>query len=538
MNGKNIIVSILLIAGSMHLLSCGKNFLDVAKKDEIPGEDFFKTAGDADQAVVGIYNTLIQNGDYTIIQKVLAHNTWSDDAVNVWQGSDYNTIAAGAFTVANGFIENNWIQLYFCIRRTNVFLTNIGQVQMDEALKKRYIAEVRFFRAYYYHQLLILFGGVPIIEKPLNIGELKVPRNKRSEVVDFILADLNAAVPDLPVAPSQPGRVTSGTALAFKSRVLLYEYRFEEAAAAAKQVMDQGQYGLYTADGPQSYINVFARQHENNKEVLFDIQFTDQDGYGSSEQLWLNIPSLNGWGALDPLQSLVDAFEDSLGNPITASPVYNAAQPYKGRDPRLEMSIIHNGSSVTDHNGVSHVINTLSGTDGYSRSGYYPRKNADPASFVPGVTGSRNYILIRYAEVLLNYAEAQNEATGPDATVYTAINSIRQRAGMPGIPAGLTKAQLRDRIRQERRVELCLEGQRTFDIKRWGIGDKVMTGGIYGALNANPIEVRTFDPNKNYLLPIPQNQVDLMGRDILLQNPGYGTPVFADDKYPKPEMFR
>lgn len=536
---KNVILIFLAAAISLQLFSCKKDFLEVAKKDQIPGEDFFKTAADAEQALTGIYNTLIQNADYTMIQKVLAHNTWSDDAVNVWQGSDYNTIAAGAFTIDNWFIGNNWSQLYRNIRRTNVFLTNIGQAQMDEALKKSYIAEVRFFRAYYYHQLQQFFGGVPLVDKPLELSELKVPRNKRSEVTDFILADLNAAIPDLPATPPQPGRVTSGTALALKSRVALYEYRFAEAAAAAKQVMDQGKYALYTADGADSYINLFSAKNENNREVLFDVQFTDQDGYGSPEPLWLNVPSLSGWGALNPLQSLVDDFEDVQGNPITASPVYNPARPFDNRDPRLEMSIIHNGSTVTDHNGSSHVIKTLSsGSPDYnSRSGYYARKCADPASFVPGITGSRNYILIRYAEILLNYAEAQNEATGPDASVYAAINDIRHRAGMPGLPPALSKAQMRERIRHERRIELCLEGSRYFDIKRWGIAEKVMTGGIYGAKSPTAIETRKFDAGRHYLFPIPQNEIDLTGRDILLQNPGYGTPVFEDGKYPRPELF-
>lgn len=519
------------------LYSCNDDFLNVAPKDQISGESFYKTQDDATQALVGVYNTLIQNNDYTMIQKVLAHNTWSDDAINVWQGSDYNTIAAGSFGSETPFFENNWTQLYFNIRRTNVFLTNIGQVQMDEDLRKTYIAEVKFFRAYYYHQLVMLFGGVPIVEKPLTMDELKTPRNKRNEVIDFILNDLNAAISDLPKEPEAPGRITSGAALAFKSRVLLYEYRFQEAADAAQQVMEQGQYGLYDADGVQSYINLFSQNKENNKEVLFDVQFTDQSGYGSPEQLWLNAGSLGGWAALNPLKSLVDEFEDTQGNSIRSSTIYDPANPFANRDPRLDMSIIHSGSIVVDNNGTSHTINTLSGTDANTRSGYLTRKGADPESFVSNVTSGKNYILIRYAEVLLNYAEAKNEVSGPDSSVYKAINSIRNRVGMPNLPSGLLKAEMRERIRHERRVELCLEGQRFFDIKRWGIAQIVMNIPIYG-VESNLIENRTFDANKNYLFPIPQTEIDLTGKDILLQNPGYGTPVFQDDKYPKPEMFQ
>lgn len=533
---KNIflIVFALILVG---LSSCNDNFLNVAPKDQISGDSFFKTQDDATQALVGVYNTLIQNNDYTMIQKVLAHNTWTDDATNVWQGSDYNNIAAGSFGPETSFFENNWTQLYFNIRRTNVFLNNIGQVQMDANLKKTYIAEVKFFRAYYYHQLVMLFGGVPIIDKALTLSDLKIPRNKRTEVVDSILSDLNAAIPDLQTIPAAPGRITSGAALALKSRVLLYEYRFQEAADAAQLVMAQSQYGLYTSDGIQSYINLFAQSKENNKEVIFDVQFTNQSGYGSPEQLWLNASSLGGWAALNPLQGLVDEFEDTLGNLISSSTIYNPAIPFIKRDPRLEMSIIHSGSTVVDYTGTSHTINTLSGTDANTPTGYLPRKGADPQSYIPNLVSGKNYILIRYAEVLLNYAEAKNEASGPDATIYDAINSIRNRVGMPNLPSGLSKADMRDRIRHERRVELCLEGQRFFDIKRWGIAQKVMNGPIYGVGN-NLIQNRTFDASKNYLFPIPQTEIDLTGKDIILQNPGYGTPVFQDDKYPKPEVFQ
>jgi len=533
---KNISITVFVLF-LFGLNSCSEDFLNVAPKDQISGESFYKTQDDATQALVGVYNTLIQNNDFMMLQKVLAHNTWSDDAINVWQGSDYNTIAAGSYGSETPFFENNWTQLYFNIRRTNVFLTNIGQVQMDNNLKKAYIAEVKFFRAYYYHQLVMLFGGVPIIDRPLTMAELKIPRNKRSEVLDFILKDLNEAIPDLPLVAAAPGRITSGATLSLKSRVLLYEYRFQEAADVAQQVIDQGQYDLFTTGGVQSYINLFSINNENNKEVILDVQFTNQSGYGSPEQLWLNASSLGGWAALNPLNGLVDEFEDLQGSPISSSTVYDPANPYANRDPRLEMSIIHTGSTVVDINGISHTINTLSGTDASTRTGFLSRKGADPESFVSNVTSGKNYILIRYAEVLLNYAEARNEASGPDISVYNAINSIRTRAGMPNLPLGLSKAAMHDRIRHERRVELCLEGQRFFDIKRWGTAQTVMNIPIYGA-GSSLLENRTFDAAKNYLFPIPQTEIDLTGKDILLQNPGYGTPVFQDDKYPKPEMFQ
>jgi len=533
------IYKIICVATVLGLFSCKKDFLDVAPRDQISEDSFFKTAADADQAVVGIYNSLIQDADFTMIQKVLAQNTWSDDAVNVWMGSNYNNVADGSFGPDEGLFGSNWNSLYRNIRRTNVFLRNIEQIQMNASLKSRYIAEVKFFRAYFYHQLVMLFGGVPITEKPLTLDELKIPRSTRQEVIAFILTDLDTAIPSLPPTPSQPGRVTSIAALSLKARVLLYEYRFAESAEVATQVINNTSYGLYTAAGAQSYIKLFSLGAENNKEVIFDVQFTDQSGYGSPEQLWLNVGSIGGWGALNPTKSLLEAFEDNLGNSIGTSPIYNAATPYANRDPRLEMSIIRNGSVIVDRNGTSRTINTVSGTDASSRTGMFTRKGADPESFIPEITSGKNYILIRFAEVLLNYAEAKNETLAtPDATVYKAVNDIRARAGMPNLPTGLGKAQMREKIRHERRVELCLEGNRFFDIKRWGIAETVMNGPVYGANNSNVVTNRVFNASRNYLFPIPETQVSLTGRDILRQNPGYGEPSFQDEKYPKPEMFQ
>ncbi len=534
------IYKIICVATILGLSSCKKDFLDVAPRDQISEDSFFKTAADADQAVVGIYNSLIQDADFTMIQKVLAQNTWSDDAVNIWMGSNYNNVADGSFGPDEGLFSSNWSSLYRNIRRTNVFLRNIDQIQMNTALKNRYIGEVKFFRAYFYHQLVMLFGGVPIADKPLNLNELKTPRNTRQQVIDFILADLDVAIPSLPPTPSQPGRVTSVAALSLKARVLLYEYRFDESAQVSLQVINNPAYGLYTSAGAQSYIKLFSLGAENNKEVIFDVQFTDQNGYGSPEQLWLNVGSIGGWAALNPTKSLLEAFEDSQGNNINSSAIYNAANPFANRDPRLEMSIIRNGSVIVDRNGTSRTINTLSGTDANSRTGMFARKGADTESFAPEISHSgKNYILIRFAEVLLNYAEAKNEAsTAPDATVYKAIDDIRERAGMPKLPTGLNKAQMRERIRNERRVELCLEGNRFFDIKRWGIAGTVMNGPVYGANNSNVITNRVFNTSRNYLFPIPETQVSLTGRDILLQNPGYGAPAFQDENYPKPERFQ
>jgi hypothetical protein len=247
-----------------------------------------------------------------------------------------------------------------------------------------------------------------------------------------------------------------------------------------------------------------------------------------------------GWGGTNPTQELVDTYEMTDGELPATSGLYDANDPYVNRDPRFAATVLYNG---TNYRGRA-VETNLGGLDGIekngdaTKTGYYLRKFMDE-SFVEysAVTGSNNWIHIRYAEVLLNYAEAQNEVGGPDANVYSAINEVRSRASvnMPDLPAGLSQDEMRERIRRERRIELAFEEHRFFDVRRWGIGEQVFSGAIHGirigpngeltgaSADDRPyglieVESRTFLP-AHTLAPIPQSEIDKNPK--LNQNTGY-----------------
>jgi hypothetical protein len=245
----------------------------------------------------------------------------------------------------------------------------------------------------------------------------------------------------------------------------------------------------------------------------------------------VNLPagSFGGWGGTSPTQNLVDAYEMKDGKSIEQSALYNANDPYKDRDPRFYATVLYNGS-IFGEGASRDTIETFEGGDNSasasgdaSNTGYYIRKFLDPSyakmtQLYPS-TSDQDWIFLRYAEVLLNYAEAQNEAVGPDESVYIAINQVRARPSVnqPPLPAGLSQTDMRERIRNERRVELSFEDQRFFDIRRWGIAKQVLNGPIYGmkitqagnGFNYERIvfEERVFT-DKMMVLPIPQSEID------------------------------
>jgi len=256
--------------------------------------------------------------------------------------------------------------------------------------------------------------------------------------------------------------------------------------------------------------------------------------------------SYGGWSSLDPLQSLVDAYEMTNGKTIDdPSSGYDPNNPYTNRDPRLTATIVYPGESYPYASGAPNYYDPLdaSSSDFYnsgnntSVTGYIEKKFTAVLSDYDNLFNTGlDMILIRYAEVLLSYAEAKIESGQIDASVYQSINLVRNRSGMPNVDQSVYNSQssLRTLIRRERRVELALEGLRWFDIQRWKIGPQVMAGTVYGARlgSVNPqtgaltlgadsiqVETRAFDPNKNYLWPVPQSEIDI--NKNLHQNPGY-----------------
>jgi len=368
---------------------------------------------------------------------------------------------------------------------------------------------------------------VPIIDKSLTLeDDLQIARSSYDDVVNFIVDDLDTAVSMLPSKGNiEAGRATVGAAYALKSRVLLYAERWADAATAANQVIGTG-YTLYP-----DYKALFL--DKNNDEIIFAKKFQNPDKHhqtnagGTQGAGWDVYNSPNtfkgtsdaGWGGNLVTQNFVDAYDMVDGMPQSESPMYDATKPYDNLDPRFEATVVHNESTFRGR-----VIEMYEGgregdPGAFMTTRYFLRKFHDENLILYSHSSDQDWIFIRYAEVLLNYAEAQNEAVGPDASVYDAINQIRQRVGIPDLDAGLGQSEMRDKIRNERRIELAFEEHRFFDIRRWGIAQNLLDGKpVYGmTITKNPdgsfsyakmeVETRSF-PERLYVLPIPQSEVD------------------------------
>ncbi|WP_422351154.1 RagB/SusD family nutrient uptake outer membrane protein [Flagellimonas sp.] len=501
------------------LTSCSKDFLDVVKDDTVNADTFYRTEADVQLAVAGVYELLTSANDYQRYQ-VIGRNLWSDD---IWRGGfvgpnfDFEPVAIGSHSPTTKPIVDMWNYCYTMIRRANDFLlsTENATIEIDENLLTRYRNEVRFLRAYAFQELVFLYGDVPFFtETPTSVEIKTIGRSPKSIVLDFIISELDVLSDELPsqYSGSDIGRITKGAAESLLSRVLLSEGDYTGAAAASQEVISSGNYGL------ENLGEIFLLANEGNQEVIWDAHVLETNGSTG----WLanyTLPSaLGGFGGgTTPSQSLVDAFEmQATGLPISdAASGFDENDPFAGRDPRLAQAIIHPGAIIEGE------VFDVSG----STTGYYSKKFYDPA--IPRGYGlSQNWILIRYAEVLLNFAEATNEVSGPIATVYEAVNSIRARAGMPDLPAGLSQSEMRERIRNERRVELALEGDRFYSIRRWEIAEDVVPQDLQGIdpvslENTTVSSGRVFDPSKDYLWPIPQIQIDLTEPGVTTQNPGW-----------------
>jgi hypothetical protein len=486
--------------------SCNKEVLEVSSTTKVSAETFWKTESDATLAIDGVYNRLQSFTGDLLYTDVITDNAYGNYP---WEG--FKAIADGTHDPRNpGSINWFWDDCWRGIGRANTFLDNIEAVEMDEAKKLVFKGEALFLRAYFYYQLTDFYGGVPIILEAPKLEQGTLPRATKEAVVTQIIADLDAAAGLLPASQSQTGRATVGAAIALKTRVLLYNEKWSEAASAASQVIGMS-YSLYP-----SYRDLFKEDHENNTEVIFDAQFKSPE-VGNFYELYIGAMGTGGWASIVPLPELADAYEMTDGKSMDESDLYDANAPYENRDPRLKQTMFVPGS---DYNGngpldVSVPPNTYTGFCFKKYTPFDEGTDVPPTPY-PTRTGN-NVILLRLADVLLMYAEAKNEATGPDQTVYDAINEVRARpsVNMPPLPAGLSQSDMRDAIRQERRAELAFEGLYYSDIRRWKTAEGIINGLV------DPGGTRTFNPARDYLWPIPGKEFDIA--DVTLeQNPGYG----------------
>ena len=535
------IATVLLFAG---FTSSCSDFLDRYPLDELSDSSFWKTENDAMMAVPDIYGCL---------------PTWDQDE-DINSDNAVHGIKWAAGNISKGIydpMDQSWAGSYTPIRQCNLVLEKVKDIEMSDESRKKIEGQAYFFRAFVYFNLIRSFGDVPYIDKPLNLTDVEdITRTPREEVYAKVMADFDKAIEYLPEewdAANTP-RVTKGAALAMKARAALYYSNWQVAADASKAVIDLGKYELYDAGNTGKYQELFWEKSDGCDENILYVQFNYPD---KTHYLigWECFPTL-GWGGMNPTQSLVDAFEDKDGAPISKSTIYNEKDPFKNRDPRLEVNVLHDGEEMY---GVTIKVKPLksSGKTGIEQhgdataTGYYQQKWLDP-SIDPQSEGwnmGKDWVVIRYAEVLLTYAEAMNELHPLSAESFDAVNQVRRRVGMPDLqntdPSKptycATQDELRKRIQNEWRVEFALEGgKRMWDIRRWGIAKEVLNAPFLG-LKMKPVEgvvdgkpaivdyilyegeniklAGSHYEDHNYLLPVPQKEIDLNPK--LTQNPGY-----------------
>jgi hypothetical protein len=523
--------------------SCKK--LELVPTDRFTDVNYWTTTAKANGVLNTAYSQMFNNNRFFMNEAL------SDNAYNGRGDSEgAASIASGTYDASLGRIKSEWGDRYTGIKTCNLFLENVDDVtSMDPALKERMKAEARFLRAFQYFQLITWFGDVPLFDKDISLEEsLKIGRTPKAEVLQFILKELDAAVAALPVntayATADKGRISKGAALGLKARVLLYEGRWQDVITTCEAIMSNsnGTYALFP-----SYEGLFLAANENNSEVLLDLQYVPTDRTHNNLFDYTPISVGARTNSMSATQELVDAYLMTNGKRINETGSgYTEDNPYVNRDPRLTYTLVYDNYKWKKPDGTTKTIYIKPGSDPdqqlkrdeyaaggvSSPTGYYLRKYYDPTSIANFVSGL-NLILIRYADVLLMYAEAKNELGAMDAGTWNqTIKALRARAGFTdpaalNFNAGLGQEGLRAAIRNERRTELAMEGLRIFDIRRWKIAEQVLNGWAHGAkfgpasidggyIRANQ---RVFEPGKHYLWPIPRDERGL--NQNLTQNPGW-----------------
>jgi hypothetical protein len=522
-------IYLLITCAGLLAAGCNKGLLDTSPHDRYTEETFWTTPEAANAGLVGCYSVLRNDGVFGGKNSnggsstAIWEETLSPNAYNYSNAYSFNSIASGQqMATTGGVVSGRYGDCYSGIGRCNTFLKKVDEVPgMDPAIVSRMKGEALFLRALYYFMLQNYYGGVPLILDPPNLEtQGSLPRTDRAAVVAQVLADLDAAAAALPASFSgaNAGRATKGAAMALKARVLLYEAspllntandpaKWQAAAAAAKAVMDLGTYTLFA-----NYRNLFLQPNEGNKEVIFDVQYVFPN-QGSSFDLICTQYNTNA-----PLLEFAQSYYMNNGLPISdPASGYDAANPYANRDPRLYATFTYPGDMYRGKK----IDSTRFAITGYGMKKYSIYDSIVPPSDKSDLKDGQsdiNFIVLRYADILLMYAEAQNEAAGPDATVYAALDAIRDRVKMPRIPAGLNKDQLRAEIRHERRSEFGGEGLYYNDIRRWKTAETVLNTNIY-SWSGKYLEKRSFDPKRDYWWPIPLGERDV--NPALEQNPLY-----------------
>lgn len=562
-----------LFGGATLFSACDKDLLDTVPKTQVLTNNMWLTENLTDQGVNGVYQALR-----------LGQNLYVFDSYVSMQGRDNSILMNGTANTSSGLFSSTWQNLYDGVHRANNAIYGVSEISpIGEEKKARLVAEVKFLRAFYYYRLNQLYRGVPIYTEPIEWDKVDKPRSTEQEVWDFIIKDLTDCIAESQLpnrydkGNSNFGRITKSAAHALRGKVYMYTKEWSKAIADFEEVQKMG-HTLF-----DNYENLFKGDNEQSPEIIFSIQNMPLSGYGSDYHFRFGSRSAFGsnWNTYLIGPDMIDKYQNKDGTTFNWNdyiPGYNEMEPkkrevfflrnnltdaeiqamsdrgldmslylltaneervkaaYEDRDPRLASTVILPYSTYLGANGAADQLFTsrwpykeeFGGvfdlrTDIIPRFYYYPRKfvyeGANPP--IPNrEAGAYDYIVIRYADVLLLWAEALNESKKTSDAVIK-INEVRARAGVGNIPTGISESDLREEIRDERRRELLGEGPIYFDELRWkslketsffaGSGIKE----VWGTVNSPYL----WGGDQLYVWPIPQ--VERERNTSLTQNTGW-----------------
>ena len=494
------------------ITSCA-DFLETSPHDSVSDDLFWQNSEDALVGLSSIYSDLYNgyfafstnssSNDKRILMDGLTDNLYSGNAYGI---SDFIT---GQHTPSSGGIITGYYSACFnIITKVNMFISKLTLVEnMDAGLKNQYEAEAKFLRAFAYFELSLMYGDVPLFENEPVIEDANVGRSPVSEVMKLVNQDIDFAIANLPDSEYYDGHVVKNSALALKARICLFEKDYIGVVEYSDQVISSGKTVLY----PDYRSMFYDGQGADNTEILFSVKYLHPD------RSHITTYQLGTWFAFDVLEDLVNDYYTINGLPINEDPIYNPEALWLNRDPRLRESVFCEPGEpflYEPENGYQYYF--LGSTTKY-RMKKFANITEQPAY------DDNDFILIRYADVLLMHAEALNELGQFSENDWDkTIRPIRQRAGFTAESAlnfpGGSQSQLRDEIRHERRIELAFEGIRYYDLIRWDL-----LGEAWGNIEGENPQERTFNTQKGYLWPIPQNQIDYYENNNIEfpQNPGY-----------------
>lgn len=539
---KKILNITLVLGVFMGLTTSCDDFLQKDPTASPSQSIFWQKKSDFDSALAGCFS-MMHEWPGEMSQIIACYDNLTDNSICQHNESTYGssqTIALGDLTPnTGGYVTYLYQHCYKGIARIHLVMENLENYQgTDISADERsfILAQCKALRGYYYSWLYQCYREVPLVTHSLDMENMYQPKASRPEILSQIMQDYDeaiAALPDKLYSDSQmSGYFTQGALKALKARLLLAEAYDENGNAKPEKMGEivtllESIHGYSLANRMRD--NFLSSMQLASPEIIFSVRYLAPNITHSMDLYY------GAWTTCGVTRDLVDEYECTDGlewgvSPLTVpvnealiatnelSDANNAerAKLFQNRDRRLAETVLHSGlAKFTDEGYEGNPAVTI--TD-QQQTGFGMMKLLQPTTSMPSYStiSDADVVIVRYAEVLLMIAEAENEANGPTSKAYDAVNKVRVRSGQPELPAGLTKEQMRERIRKEWRVEFVFEGQRYFQLKRWKLMEKEVNGAADPAL---PAYIKVFKP-AFYYFPLPQSEIDKAG-GVLVQDPNY-----------------